>query len=62
MIRLTELLLTLTSPILAAKLVQNADFLAYLNKQGKSYTDAKEFAMRQQLFMESDAFIKERNA
>lgn len=50
MIRLTELLLTLSSPILATKLVQNADFLAYLTKHGKSYTDAGEFAMRQQLF------------
>lgn len=46
MLQLTSLLLALSSTALATKAVQNSDFLAYLNKHGKSYTDATEFQMR----------------
>ena len=61
MIQLTTLLLALSSTALAAKVAPSSEFLAYLTKHGKSYADAAEFQMRQQLFLESDAFIKMRN-
>ena len=62
MIQLKILLFLLPVTTLGLKFTQNSDFVAYLTKNGKSYTDATEFQMRQKLYLETDVFIKERNA
>lgn len=43
MIQLKMLLFLLPVTTLAIKFAQNSDYLAYLTKHGKSYTDSTEF-------------------
>lgn len=59
---MNKLLWALPSIALAKSLPSNPEFDAFLEQFGKRYPTEEEYAMRERLFMEKDAFIKKVNS